>query len=66
MRRRVARVAAVGLVGLAAATGLAAVAQGVMAARPTPRMIPAPQRWTPRSGLFAAELVINAVGPAVA
>jgi len=46
MRRRVARVVAVGLAGLVTAAGLAAVAQGAMAAATTPRLIPGPQRWT--------------------
>jgi hexosaminidase len=41
---------AVGLAGLATATGLAAVAQGAMAAATTPRLIPGPQRWTPGPG----------------
>lgn len=52
MRWHGAKVVAVGLAGLVTATGLAAVAQGAMAAATTPRLIPAPQRWTPGAGSY--------------
>ena len=52
MRRRVAKVVAVGLTGLVTATGLAAVAQGAMAAATTPRTIPALRRWTLGPGSY--------------
>src|SRR5882672_4308045 len=46
MRRFVVRIAALVTVVLAIAAGLAAIAQGAMAATTVPRTIPALQRWT--------------------
>lgn len=52
MRRRIARLVVVGAIGLVTATGLAAVAQGAMAAT-GPKLLPGPQRWTPAAGEYA-------------
>jgi hexosaminidase len=51
MQRRMARLIAVGVTGLAVATGLVAIAQGAMATT-NPKLLPGPQRWIPGAGEY--------------